>query len=477
MANLVGQIKGYHSGAKTIANIYDAKQTSIGNASVLMHFDSTPIKDECGNTWTDYGTQKALCLDGSSYIQCGALPIGGQDFTIDFWFNVSENNTGGTSCFASFYINGNNRIHAGYLQNNDNRLEIFTPTGEIDNFFSQSGYKDGIFHHYAAVYVHSTATYYLFIDGVLQASKTQRQYAARNAPLYVGVNPFSGRKITGFIDEFRYSNGVVRWTANFTPPARGTLTKDANTVVLLKFDSSATVDECGNTWTATGTPIVTATSITVAQAKFGKALYLNGSTYLQMAQPIVIGGQDFTIDFWGYISSATGWYGYLFSEPDDKTGINRVGNNNYAHAVFNSTECHTNITLNAWHHFALVYEHGKSIGKIYLDGKAGNKYYSGTFPATSKKFSLGAGYADGQYRGTCYVDEFRIVIGKAMWTADFTPPTSAYTTTTGASTVNANMMIRHNNANCYIPLTTNTAHTTAPYIAIRHGNANYYTVK
>ena len=41
----------------------------------------------------------------------------------------------------------------------------------------------------------------------------------------------------------------------------------------------------------------------------------------------------------------------------------------------------------------------------------------------------------------------------------------------------ANMLIRHNATNHYIPLTTSTANTSAPYIAVRHGNTNFYTLK
>lgn len=475
MANLVGQIKGYHGGAKTIANIYDVKQSTIGAANVLMHFDSSPTRDECGNNWTDYGSQKFLSLNGTSYLQTPNIAIGGQDFTVDFWFNVSENNTGGSACFASFWINGNNRIHmdcgpTGYVA-------FWSVTGEVNDCYAMGPYFDGIYHHYAAVYVHSTATYYLFVDGVLQASQTNKQYAARSTTLHVGVNPVSGRKITGFIDDFRYSNGIARWTANFTPPARGSISKDANTTALLKFNADTTTDECGNTWTAYGSPYLSSSVVTVAQAKFGKALALDGTNYLQMSQPITLGGQDFTIDFWGYLSSASGTSCYLVSETTDKSAVNMYATYKYAHFVFNGVECHNGISLNTWHHFAWVYEHGKALGKCYLDGKAGTKYYSGTLAPKAYTFSIGTGFITGQYKGIGFIDELRFVVGKAMWTADFMPPTSAYTTTMGASTVNANMMIRHNGANCYIPLTTNAAHTTAPYIAIRHGNANYYTVK
>ena len=41
----------------------------------------------------------------------------------------------------------------------------------------------------------------------------------------------------------------------------------------------------------------------------------------------------------------------------------------------------------------------------------------------------------------------------------------------------ANMMIRHNNANCYVPLTTDKSLTSTPCLAVRHNNTNYYAIK
>ena len=43
--------------------------------------------------------------------------------------------------------------------------------------------------------------------------------------------------------------------------------------------------------------------------------------------------------------------------------------------------------------------------------------------------------------------------------------------------VQGNMLIRHNGANCYIPLTTNKANTSTPCLAVRHGNNNFYAIK
>ena len=43
--------------------------------------------------------------------------------------------------------------------------------------------------------------------------------------------------------------------------------------------------------------------------------------------------------------------------------------------------------------------------------------------------------------------------------------------------VPGNMLIRHNNANRYVPLTTDKSLTSTPCLAIRHNNTNYYAIK
>lgn len=43
--------------------------------------------------------------------------------------------------------------------------------------------------------------------------------------------------------------------------------------------------------------------------------------------------------------------------------------------------------------------------------------------------------------------------------------------------VTSNLLIRHNGANCYVPLTTDKSLTSTPCLAVRHNNTNYYSIK
>jgi len=74
-------------------------------------------------------------------------------------------------------------------------------------------------HHYAGV--RSGNSLLLFIDGVLEASGSFSASIPNVTALpTVGVRASTGGSPwLGWIDEFRISVGVARWTANFTPPA------------------------------------------------------------------------------------------------------------------------------------------------------------------------------------------------------------------------------------------------------------------
>jgi hypothetical protein len=84
-------------------------------------------------------------------------------------------------------------------------------------------------------------------------------------------------------------------------------------------------------------------------------------------------------------------------------------------------------TLNTWHHYALV--RTGNIIKQYIDGVLdGTPLDFGTsriFNSTAAFIIGAAGNAAYYWNG--YLDEFRITKGRALWTANFTPPTAPST--------------------------------------------------
>lgn len=144
------------------------------------------------------------------------------------------------------------------------------------------------------------------------------------------------------------------------------------------------------------------------------------------------GTGDFTIDFW--------LYPVTFVDHDGVFGWRTDNNNRFAlngsagpkaswvikEAGGIDVQISTAVGTAAWHHIALV-RNGTTF-TFYLDGTS-----AGTDTDTNSTFYLddfkiglnrdgNAGYdLDG------YIDEFRVKKGEAKWTANFTPPTEAYT--------------------------------------------------
>ncbi|MBR0062213.1 MAG: hypothetical protein IJP68_12130 [Selenomonadaceae bacterium] len=200
-------------------------------------------------------------------------------------------------------------------------------------------------------------------------------------------------------------------------------------VAHLPFDSSATADSCGNTWTVTGTA-----SISSAQSKFGRpSLYLDGSSYLVMDNGITLGGQDFTIDCWVYIISSS--YGRVFEISVNETS--GAGTTSCIVEYPDGTHFNTSLSgsggsasgfssRNAWHHCALTYSHAAQTTYGFIDGQLlGTK--SGEFSRAlfQQIFISQSNYFNSSGHVNGYYSHFRIFDGVALWTSDFTPPTAA----------------------------------------------------
>ena len=504
----VGTIKGYHSGVKTIANIYDVKQSAIGETKVLMHFDAPAITDECGNTWTQAGTTSALGLNGSSCIVANDQTNFNLSttFTIEAWiyprswkeargpdyvFPIISRWSHYVGTLWMFVIGGQSTTGEGKI--NFGIANKSSGSGDLTNILSSYDVPLNKWSHIAASR-DSNNVVRLFLNGTLMVSKTitNTVYNLSSYPTTIGASSNQIVWADGYIDDVRISNSC-RYTADFTPPSRGSISKDSNTVSLLKFDSSTTADECDHTWTQVGSPSIDSVLISSAQSKFGgKALYGNDSSWgiLCNQHNAYIGTQPFTIDWWEYIENRdTGrWRARFDFDVSGQFACAQGPNTSYASFCIDVNEKRVinypanvfPVTYGTWMHRAMT----RDTNNVLRCFSNGTKTYETTFAhSIENKTRVCIGNSQAAFRNsgavglTGYMDEFRVVVGKAIWTANFTPPTSTHTVLDDAFNVNGNMLIRHNNANCYIPLTSNKANTSTPCLAVRHGSTNYYAIK
>ncbi len=223
---------------------------------------------------------------------------------------------------------------------------------------------------------------------------------------------------------------------------------DQYTKVLLHFDgadTSTTITDTNfggssHTWTANGNA-----QLDTGVTKFGTAtLLLDGSgDYVTTPDhaDFNLADSDFTIDCWFNCTATTGTFKAIAGQMDaasTSTSISfflrRQSTNairaqvNVGSTAYNvtSTTLFTDVVSPGWHHIAFV-RTGSTL-KLFIDGvqEGGDTAITGSVNDSSNDFRVGMlGETTGQdWQGS--IDEFRLSVGIARWTAAFTPPTSPY---------------------------------------------------
>lgn len=206
-------------------------------------------------------------------------------------------------------------------------------------------------------------------------------------------------------------------------------------VVWLPFDNSATEDKCGNTWTAYGT----APTIVNANSVSGKACDFSQTSGYIYTTPPELGTNNFTIDWWEYIPSSRDSF---TSEIIVIDGTSGVAKRCLDICYFNSSQpmlfigkgagasswAYYDILIGSnirdqWVHRAVV-RNGSTI-YAFENGQLYKSFTCGTLSSSVSGSSLFVGgfkRADRPFVGK--LDNVRVYVGTALWTANFTPPTA-----------------------------------------------------
>lgn len=202
---------------------------------VLLHCDgsdaSTTITDESGKSWTAGGNAQidtaqskfgggSLLFDGNAdYVYTADhadFTLGTNDFTVDFWVRFNQITY---AALFTIYTDANNCI-LFYLYTDGNILLQSISGGSLALNVTQAWTPStGTWYHVAAVRYGNV--WRIFVNGNKLGNDVTD---SRSIPDYtggaaIGYRPAnSAGSLNGWIDEFRFSKGIARWTANFTPP-------------------------------------------------------------------------------------------------------------------------------------------------------------------------------------------------------------------------------------------------------------------
>lgn len=184
----------------TVFGDYSLKRnivTAVGNAKI-------------STTQSKFGGSSAYFDGSSSYIQTSApINFGTQDFTIEMWVyiqNIAESfelcscGVAGVSGLFLYYIPSSFSLGLGCAT-----TTVLVYNGNIINDW-----------HNVCI-TRNNNIFYMFVDGNLVGS-TALIIDAGNFVLNIATNRALNKFSTGYINDFRVTNSIARYTSNFTPP-------------------------------------------------------------------------------------------------------------------------------------------------------------------------------------------------------------------------------------------------------------------
>ena len=375
------------------------------------------------------------------------------DHATDQHLSITLKNTGGSQTIETLLQHG-----SGVGAHIHNMLTDISNLNNSDNW-----------HHLALVRKSNQVK--LYIDGVVKSTISENVGTTINGPYVLG------KDLDGYIDELRITNGVARYSGNFTPqtsafgsepvpapePQYKTVSYD-NTKLLLRFDDVSSNNLSSALSTKNGETQLLVPVIAVGNhlsgngrdsniSKFGgqswrfntstSAAYNHQRTLAVAHNSLILGTGDFTIDFWMYKTltpthdedlisigvnneiSPGGMPLHIYIENGSGGGEYRIRGSIFNGSGGNESWLGPDFRpyLNKWVHVAFVRHNGTAT--LYVNGDSVASRANSANLSTNKVFIGGdtANEPSRFYQG--YLDEVHIR-NTAVYTSNFTVPAYAY---------------------------------------------------
>lgn len=219
---------------------------------VLLHMDgsnqSPMFVDESGKTWSPYGTvingipiyahldtsQKKFGSASGKFLGAYTLYIStvdhsdfylaSGDFCFDFWMRLATIPAAG----SSFRIFGQQTDSNNYMrlalsrdaEDTTTSLTFLLKTSGVSLINTSRDVTVEINTWYHVAVSRGGNNLYMFLNGsLLTPSLSYSGTFANQAAVFTIGQAGDSRYYNGWLDEFRFSKGVARWTDSFTPPA------------------------------------------------------------------------------------------------------------------------------------------------------------------------------------------------------------------------------------------------------------------
>ena len=424
------------------------------------------------------------------------------DFTVEMWMKMGSFSVDAGASPA--IISGTNDSGSWLILVGASAITLYYNLSQV--FSSTTTIAIGEWFHFA--WSRSSGTMRMFKNGTQIGSHVASTTYTCNGDLYVGVQKPGAGRTYGEVSNLRIVNGTGLYTTAFTPSTEP-LTAITNTVLLTCRSNRANVDISSYNHPVSSQGTVGIKSFTPLNPNplyndYGSAWFFtnggsNNGDYIGGFISPTLGTLDHTIEFWYYNDGALQTYGNPWTYNGSAT---QQATNNYylsigaagsgvllgsGSASWTFNMGFTTPPINTWNHIALT--RAGSVFKLFVNGiQAGTATTSQAIGAPNGQMLLGT-YAIGAANGNWingYISDFRYVIGTAVYTGNFTPPTAPLlpggTAVTYPSTANVNTTFAASNTSLLLcqgnKAVTNSAFldkSNNAFAIIRNGNSTQGT--
>ena len=211
--------------------------TAVTNTNLLLNATNAAIFDNSmkndletvGNAQISTSVKKfgtgSMAFDGSGdYLLMPLntqLQLGSGNFTIEFWLNLVSRDTSGACIFANYnsFTTGALSFFAGHATSSSTKYQIAC-NGTFPAIQSSANVAYNQWDHFAIVRNGNTLTLYIngTADGTFSMTGISVDGVGSNWIVGAALDALTNYELNGYLDEFRITKGVARYTANFTAP-------------------------------------------------------------------------------------------------------------------------------------------------------------------------------------------------------------------------------------------------------------------
>jgi hypothetical protein len=426
--------------------------TSSNNYTIARVFEPTQVYSPTQVLFSPYAPNWSNSFDGSGdSLQTTAVNISTGNFTVEAWvyLNTMPTTDSWPGSFANWMVVvgvGTATFGDGWQFRIGQTVLAFGTNSDSTAISATHNMTVGQWYHLAVT--RSGNVYTLYRNGTSIGSAT---YTANNpgtgAFTWIGTETNEGAYLNGYISNARVNSTAV-YTSNFTPPINPLIAIAGTS--LLTCQSNRFIDASSNNFAITpfgqaSVQVFSPFSLTEpygATTTAGSVRFTGGNSYQSKvtapAAAFNVGtATDFTMEFWLNSDSLNNYYRFVgqwgtfatfqFGILDDRVSVQDSGGT-YTTTLFSS-----GIRSRQWNHFALVRQ--GTTCKVYLNGVgftlSGNPNIT---PNAAQNVGIGGLLdEDGQGVRNAFMAGFRMVKGNALYTSNFTPPTTPPTAVTNTS--------------------------------------------